>query len=424
MKLLSRTIQNYVLFSALLFAVCTPVFYLAIKRLFVHEMDGVLLAHKRDFIKSSAFIKTEDDLVYYHMMNKEFMLTPTPHHQIEDTLFTVELYDSLHQATIPFRTYITGVLINNKPYQLKIQESMVSSRDLVSAIVSIQAGLLLILFLGLAFINRKLSRTIWLPFYKILERLKLYQLDKDTSIELPHSTTAEFRDLSTAITQLVSNNRSAYQSQKEFTENASHEIQTPLAVLSGKLDMLIQTNLTEQQAELIQSIQDSALRLSRLSKNLLLLAKIENNQFHEMEEIDGESLLTNLLKQFDDSIHQKNLIIRLRYPAQRVRTVFNKVLFEILVSNLLSNAIRYAPTNSTISIDGSSQHFAIKNEGEALKKPQAVFDRFARENTTQNGTGLGLAIVKKICDQLGYRIRYGYEDGQHTFEVLFHSSLP
>lgn len=419
MKLLSRTIQNYVLFSALLFAICTPLFYFAIQRLFVHEMDGVLIAHKKDFVKSSQYLKTEDDFALYHMMNKEFILTPLSAPSTKDTLFTIESYDSLHGGVIPFRRYVSGVHVQNRPYQLTIQESMVSSRDLVSAIVAIQAGLLIFLFLGLVFINRKLSRTIWHPFYKILERLKLYQLDKDTSIELPHSTTAEFRDLSSAITQLISNNRNAYESQKEFTENASHEIQTPLAVLTGKLDLLMQTELTEHQAELIGNIHASALRLSRLNRNLLLLAKIENNQFQTLEEVECGEMITNLLQQFEESIHSKIITIKYAHPENTLSIKSNRALIEILLSNLISNAIRYAPTNSAIVIERTAQYFEISNEGAPLKKPEAVFERFTREGTTFIGTGLGLAIAKKIVDQLGYRLTYEYKDGHHHFKIVF-----
>lgn len=419
MKLLRRTIQNYVLFSALLFALCTPIFYVAIQRLFVHEMDGILLAHKKDFIKSSQYLKTEDDLALYHMMNKEFVLTPSSSLIARDTLFTEEKYDSLHGGIIPFRTYVSGVLIQKKPHLLTIQESMVSSRDLVAAIVGIQAGLLLFLFLGLVLINRKLTRTIWDPFYTILERLKRYQIDKDASIDLPLSSTAEFRDLGSAITQLISNNRHAYQSQKEFTENASHEIQTPLALLNGKLDLLIQTDLTEQQAELIGSIHSSALRISRLNRNLLLLAKIENNQFQTLEEIDGKSTLTHILTQFEESIRAKKIMIKYSFPEGKILIKSNKALLEILLSNLISNAIRYAPSHSTITLEGSSKHVTIRNQGEPLKRPENIFERFTREDTNSNGTGLGLAIAKKIVDQLGYTLLYRHEEGYHLFEITF-----
>ncbi len=395
MKLLRRTIQNYVLYSALLFVLCTPIFYVAIQRLFVHEMDSVLLSHKKDFIKSSEHLKTEDDLALYHMMNKEFILTPNPSPSIRDSLFTVESYDSLHGAIIPFRTYVSGVSIQNKPYLLTIRESMVSSGDLVTAIVAIQAGLLLVLFLGLVFINRKLTRVIWDPFYTILDRLKRFQIDKDASIDLPLSSTAEFRDLSSAITQLVSNNKNAYQSQKEFTENASHEIQTPLALLNGKLDLLIQTDLTEQQAELIGSIHSSALRISRLNRNLLLLTKIENNQFQTLEEIDGDGTLTQLINQFEESIRAKNLVIKYFFPEGKILIKSNKALLEILLSNLISNAIRYAPPNSCITIEGTKTTCKIMNQGDPLKRPEVIFERFTGKTQTPMEQGSDLRLQKK-----------------------------
>jgi two-component system sensor histidine kinase QseC len=135
--------------------------------------------------------------------------------------------------------------------------------------------------------------------------LKKYQIDKDSSLELPRSTTAEFRDLSSAISQLVNKNHEAFQSQKEFTENASHELQTPLAVIKGKIDMLMQTQLSEKQAELIYVMQDAAGRMARLNRNLLLLAKIENQQFLDQESINLQTLLEKMVNQFQEQLEQK-----------------------------------------------------------------------------------------------------------------------
>lgn len=419
MKLLTRTIRNYVVFSALLFAFCTPAFYFAIHNLFIHEMDKVLIEHKKDFERSIYHLRSESDLVYYHLMNKEFTLIPGKVISKTDSLLSLDIYDSAANKNVPFRQLRTSVLIQGKPYQLHIQESMVSTTDLIAAIVSIQIGLLIVLFIGLVLINRKLSRKIWDPFYRTLNRLKQYQIDKDASLDLPHSSTAEFRDLSTTISQLIVKNHNAYQSQKEFTENASHEMQTPLAIVNGKLDLLMQTDLTEYQADLISIIQDSTLRLSRLNRNLLLLAKIENNQFQNSEIIDLTEIIDTQLKQFDDLRKQKELAFNRQLESFPIWREVNKALFEILLSNLLSNAIRYAPQNSTITISLTKSGFTISNAGNELKNPDTIFDRFQREDKNSSGIGIGLAIVKKICDNLGHIIQYSYRNGLHHFEIKF-----
>lgn len=418
MKLLTRTVRNYVIFSVLLLVVCTPLFYFFIQRLFIHKMDQELLEHKIEFSELALLLKTDQDLKFFNIMNEEFVLTPTDHSIETDSLLTVPIYNEEEQEIHPYRVLRTGTTIQGKPYRLQIQESMVSTADLISAIVAIQATLIALLLLGLVLINRKLSRTIWDPFYIILDKLKKYQIDKDTSIDLPRSSTAEFRDLSSVISQLVNKNHEAFQSQKEFTENASHELQTPLAVIKGKIDMLMQTQLSEKQAELIYVMQDAAGRMARLNRNLLLLAKIENHQFLEQESINLHTLVEKMVNQFQEQLEQKNLMLNIE-QSNVFEISANGTMIEVLFTNLFTNAIRHSPSKSTIKMMLKEGVFSISNKGEPLYNPDKIFDRFQRDAGTSHGSGIGLAIVKRICDNYGYTIQYQYQEGAHVFKVNF-----
>lgn len=418
MKLLTRTIRNYVIFSVLLLVVSTPLFYFFIHRLFVHKMDQELLEHKIEFGELAPMLKTDEDLKFFSIMNEEFVLIPWDQAIIGDSLVTVPIYSDEEKEIHPYRVLRTGVTIQGKPYQLQIQESMVSTTDLVFAIVAIQATLITILLVGLVLINRKLSRTIWDPFYTILDKLKKYQIDKDISIDLPRSTTAEFRDLSSAISQLLIKNHDAFQSQKEFTENASHELQTPLAVMKGKIDLLMQTPLSEKQAELIHVLQDAASRMARLNRNLLLLAKIENQQFLEQEQINLGSLVQKLVDQFREQLDQKSMEVKIEKFNELI-VYANSTVIEILFTNLITNAIRYSPSNSKVNILIHDHVFSISNQGAPLNSPEKIFDRFQRDAGSSQGSGIGLAIVKKICDNNGYTIRYQYVNATHTFSINF-----
>jgi signal transduction histidine kinase len=418
MKLLTRTVRNYVIFSVLLLVVCTPLFYFFIQRLFIHKMDQELLEHKIEFSELALMLKTENDLKFFSMMNEEFILTPTDQRIETDSLLTIPIYNEEEKEIHPYRVLRTGTTIQGKPYRLQIQESMVSTADLISAIVTIQATLIALLLLGLVLINRKLSRTIWDPFYIILDKLKKYQIDKDSSLDLPRSTTAEFRDLSSVISQLVNKNHEAFQSQKEFTENASHELQTPLAVIKGKIDMLMQTQLSEKQAELIYVMQDAAGRMARLNRNLLLLAKIENQQFLELESINLPALVEKLVAQFSEQLEQKHISLEMgKLSPFSIKA--DGTMIEVLFTNLLTNAIRYSPSSSSIRIVLEEGVFSISNKGEALHNPDKIFDRFQRDVGTSHGSGIGLAIVKRICDNNGYTVQYTYQKEAHTFTVNF-----
>jgi len=418
MKLLTRTVRNYIIFSVLLLVVCTPLFYFFIQRLFIHKMDQELLEHKIEFSELALLLKTEHDLKFFSVMNEEFVLTPTDQIIETDSLLTIPIYSEEEKEIHPYRVLRTGTTIQGKPYRLQIQESMVSTADLISAIVAIQATLITLLLLGLVLINRKLSRTIWDPFYIILDKLKKYQIDKDSSLDLPRSTTAEFRDLSSVISQLVNKNHDAFQSQKEFTENASHELQTPLAVIKGKIDMLMQTQLSEKQAELIYVMQDAAGRMARLNRNLLLLAKIENQQFLELESINLPALVEKLVTQFSEQLELKHISLEMG-KLNPFSIKADGTMVEVLFTNLLTNAIRYSPSHSSIKIVLEKGVFSISNTGEALHNPDKIFDRFQRDVGTSHGSGIGLAIVKKICDNNGYTVQYTYQQGAHTFTVNF-----
>ena len=417
MKLLTRTVRNYVIFSALLVVVCTPLFYFSIQRLFVRKMDQELISHKKEFYELVPLLKTETDLKFFSLMNDEFSLKENGHQIETDSLFTFVRYNQEEQTEHPYRVLRTGVMIQGKAYELQIQESLVSTFDMVLAIVIIQATLITLLLIGLALISRKLSRTIWDPFYTILDRLKKYQIDKDISIDLPRSTTAEFRDLSSAISQLVIKNHDAFQSQKEFTENASHELQTPLAVMKGKIDLLMQTPLSEKQAELIHVLQDAASRMARLNRNLLLLTKIENQQFLEQEQINLDSLVQKLVGQFQEQLEQKSMEVKIEKSSE-LTVHANSTVIEVLFTNLITNSIRYSPSKSKVNILMHDNVFTISNPGTPLNSPEKIFGRFQREAGT-SGSGIGLAIVKKICDNSGYTIQYQYLNGAHTFTLNF-----
>lgn len=419
MKLLTRTVQNYVIFSALLLIVSTPVFYLSIQRLFVHELDNELLSHKSEFYQTIPLLKTKEDLDFFTSMNDEFILKDSSEISPVDLLLSEERYDVREDETHPFRILRTRVEILGRPYMLEIRESLVNAKDLVVAIVAIQVILISLLLVGFVLINRKLSRTIWGPFYGILDSLKKFQIDKHTAIDLPRSTTAEFRDLSFAITQLVNKNREVFQSQKEFTENASHELQTPLAICRSKLELLAQTReLTEPQAELVASLFSGLERISRLNKNLLLLSKIENRQFLDVEEVDLCDLVDKYLEVFSSQIQDRKIQIKSSVD-KTTRIKANPVLLDVLVNNLISNAVRHSCDGSTINIEGSSDYFRVSNPGEPLSSPEKVFERFHRETRTVVGNGLGLSIVKKICDVAGYRLDYHYADARHHFGITF-----
>ena len=221
----------------------------------------------------------------------------------------------------------------------------------------------------------------------------------------------------------MGNSMKSYRAQKEFTENASHELQTPLAVFQSKLDLLLQQpDLTEQQAVAIQDLYLVSNRLVRLNRNLLLLAKIENKQYVQMDSIDIVSCIEELLPSLESLAG--NITICKSFQKQSLVIHGNKVLLESMINNLVVNAVRHNTANGKIAITIRGNCFIVSNTSEeGALNPQLIFNRFYHPSEKTKGNGLGLAIVKAICDYHGWTVEYEYKDRKHFFKIQFQQEV-
>ncbi len=221
---------------------------------------------------------------------------------------------------------------------------------------------------------------------------------------------SEFRALNKAIAAMTDKIHRDYTSLKEFTENASHEIQTPLAIIKNKLELLIQDeNLAEEQALHIKAVYDAASRLSKLNQVLLLLTKIEHHQFIEKERINLSNLLTNQLDHYQELISARNLEL-VTDIAPGISIFMNPMLAEILITNLLSNTIKHNIPNGEIRIILSNGTLSIQNPGNPpSQKTEMLFDRFKKGTSNTDSLRLGLFLVKTICETQQLRIHYSFQ---------------
>lgn len=192
----------------------------------------------------------------------------------------------------PYRVLYTKINIQRQPYVLMIRLNLVESEDLIKTLTGLYFAVLFTLLLVIFFVTRFISNKLWQPFFDTLQKIEQFNIEQNLLPVFIATPIKEFTQLNKGLTKLIKDNLKAFQSQKEFTENAAHELQTPLAVFQSKLDMLLQEpSLNQNQAAILQSLYEAASRLSRLNKNLLLLAKIENNQYTIWEEVEVTGLL-------------------------------------------------------------------------------------------------------------------------------------
>ena len=196
-------------------------------------------------------------------------------------------------------------------------------------------------------------------------------------------------------------------------------MQTPLAVFQTKLDLLLQqSDLTRRQAELIQGLYEDSNRLARLNRDLLLLAKIDNRQYGQMEDIRLSRFLDELTP-FLQSI-AGDLFLYEEFTDSALTVRANRTLLESLVNNLVVNAVRHNRPKGEIYLLVSGRELTVSNTSdEPALDARLIFNRFYRPSEKVKGNGLGLAIVRAICEYHGWTVAYRYEEGMHRFTVRF-----
>lgn len=286
--------------------------------------------------------------------------------------------------------------------------------------VMLQFGLItVILGVAILFMMKFISRKLWQPFNNTLVQIDKFKLEDGVVPFLPDTDIAEFRQLNNALRTLMDKSLKSYNMQKEFTENASHELQTPLAVFNSKLDVLLQDNkMTREQADIFQDLYNVSNRLTRLNKNLLLLARIENDQYAAMEDINVVGKINEQLPLL--YAISEDIVIKKDFRDCQLVVKGNKILFESMINNLIVNAVRHNKEGGEIFIKVGDNSLVVSNtsDGEALDEAQ-IFNRFYRPSEKVKGNGLGLSIVKAICEYHKWGIQYNYKNSRHYFSVHF-----
>lgn len=329
------------------------------------------------------------------------------------------VYNDLKDKKIqPGRAVATLMLYKSENYLVTIIVSRESTEYLIQTIFIITLILSLILLTTLLVANKYLLSGLWRPFYIILSRVKEFNVADSTQIATVESRVNEFQELNDAVVTMSTRVSTDYQSLKAFTENASHEMMTPIAVITSKLDTLIQDErLISDQLSQITDIYAATSRLSRLNQSLLLLVKIENGLLPEDEPINLKNVLLEKLQQFQEIVMDKR--IEIFTEIDDLEVVASKYLIDILVNNLFSNAIRHNQMPGLINIKLTNGVLEFQNSGNGNPLEQnLIFKRFYKGKSSE-GTGLGLAVIKNICIHYNYKIGYQLIGGLHSFTIHF-----
>lgn len=418
-KLLDKTSRRYLIFSLLILIVSSPLFYFLTDKLYIDDADEALILRKNEFLTTALPNLKEADIPIWNKFNRDIKITEAKPLK-KDTIFYSQYYDTLNAEIEPYRELNLPIRIGEKPYTYSARINLVETKDLILNIALLFFIVIFLLLVGLYIINKRLSLELWRPFYATLQQIEQFEIDKSVQPKLTSTNIEEFKRLNNSIEKLIEKNVRIYKSQREFIENAAHELQTPLAVFQAKIDTLIQSaEFTDKQNEILSSLTDSVSRLNRLNKNLLLLSNIENDNYNEKQTISLNEAIEKHFEFFTEQAKAKNLTIK-KELNEVVTITSNPVLTEILISNLFLNAIRHNVADGQIIITLSNHSLTFSNSGVSQTLvADKLFNRFSKSNPSAQGNGLGLAIIKKIADLNSWKITYSYTYNIHSFSVAF-----
>ncbi|WP_231489814.1 HAMP domain-containing sensor histidine kinase [Pedobacter sp. Leaf170] len=417
MKLFSKYNRILILISFVGLLVIGLLFYqmliFYLNRQLDHDMVEEVMEVKEYSVKGKFYTphEFEDLVVQYKPIQKV-----RSYSQYGDTLF----YNSLKHQNEHARFLRTEMMLDGEAYQIIVIASKMERQEQIKNICLIILLPVCILLIVVLLVNRMLLKKIWDPFSQMLKNINDFNINHEKPYRSVDMPVEEFKQLNQVLIDLSGKVKKDYEEIKLFTENASHEMMTPLAVINSRLDNMLQSsNLDTKEGEMLSELYQATSRLTRLNQSLLLLVKIDHNLLQEHEDIDLCQLIQEKTHYFHELLQERS--IQLKTTLLPSRIIANRQLIEILINNLFSNVIRHNYEKGSIEIYLDSNQIIFANTAHhGALDAEKIFDRFYK-GIASEGTGLGLAILKQICIRQHYLLNYTYQHNLHTFTITFNN---
>ena len=410
MKLLTKTSLNFISASVIFFLIGSVAMYFSVRNIIADDLQNQLLQQQKDFFYNADQSKLTDlssKLVFIQITDKEIV------YSFSDTVLIV------NDSYILYRKLQFSCLQDEQYYNVSILKSQSQSDTLIKKIVIMNVGFAMLFFLIMFFVNRHSIKSALNVFYSTIRKLEDFELSKLQTLSLETAEVQEIKKLNEVFEKMATQIYNDFEAQKEYTENVSHELQTPLAIISSKADELMQAdNLSKEQMEQLALLLETTNRLSKINQALIFLTKIDNRFYTQELSFSLNDLIKEKLQIFDAAIQEKDLKLELDL-IDITHVYMNPYLAETLVINLIKNAIIHNKSGGMLRINLSNNTLIISNSGFQLTFPELdIFKRFVRSDNSKKNLGIGLSIVQRICELYTFKIAYTYL-GAHQFKINF-----
>lgn len=416
--LADKNLRGFFIYTTLVLLCCAPLLFFLMKHFYAEDLDELIIFRSDEFISKRLPSFSKEDIDHWNKYNEDVAIVPYSDLYVFDKPVKERFFNSAEGYPVDYRVFYRKIEIEGKPFVLMSHIPMIENKDLLATMGSQYGLLFLALLVSLTILQRMMSKKLWKPFYDTLDKIEGFKLESGQKPDFEQTTTIEFSRLNEKLNGLMVDNITIYKQQKEFIENASHELQTPLAVFKSQLDILLQQpGLTQSNTEIIRSLYAVSARMTRLNKNLLFLARIDNAQLSNMEVVDFVKILHDQLLYLRELAESEGLTVHVE-TGNSLNLKANKLLVESLINNMVVNAIRHNVKEGTINIKVDNSGLKVSNTGVPYAlDPNKIFRRFSRSSEEKKGNGLGLAIVQQICIMHGWEVGYNYENNLHVFGV-------
>ena len=424
MNLLNATTRYYLLLALLTFVGGSVGLYHGINWALRAEVSEQLANRQRELLAKAR----ANELPPVSLLATLLDISRTPRSLgFRDTL----LLDRIENELVPHRQLTFALTVRGEgPVWVSLRKSLVESDDLLGVVLAVMVGVLALLLGGMVLLNRWLSARLWAPFRHTLAALRRYDLQQQQPLALPPAPVAEFAELNRALNGFSQRLVADYERLREFTANAAHETQTPLAIMQAQLEQLLQVPVLAEDpaaAPLVADLYRGTLRLSRLHQALSLLSKIENRQFAQAQPVRLDLLVEEKMAQLEPLCEARELRYGLDIGPRPVVVQMHPGLADSLLQNLLQNAIKHNVRGGELAVFLSAAELRVTNTGRAVDgDPARFFERFRKHNAASDSPGLGLSIVQQICAYYGLGLHYtlGDQGTRHTLRVVLAAAAP
>lgn len=422
MKLLRYTYRKLSFFMLLFMAAWGVLFYYAIIEEIVDETDDTLENYAdiliRKALQDSTILNTSTSLMSLYSFRP---LTEKEGTRYRDRFYETEICVETDDEGEPMRVFQTAFKMPDGQYhELTLMISIVEREDMIEALLTYLSALFLLFLLSTTIGIRLVLRQTFRPLNRLMDWLHNIHPDRKIPPLANPTKIKEFRELTQAAIEMGNRAHKMYHEQKQFIENASHELQTPLAIAQGKIELLTESDeMTEKQLKELDTIHMTLSRAIKLNKALLLLSRIENGQYSEIETVQADDLIDRHLPDLMEVYAHKQLHLTRTRGEKAFIFRSDASLAHILLSNLLKNALLHTPDNGRISINTTSDSLTISNSGDTPLNKEQLFHRFYHHTPAKKeSTGLGLAIAYTIARAASLRLSYKWNEGMHIFRIV------